>query len=248
VEISDCVFLDNAGSGILRWNVSLDLAGCSVVGNGGAAEIVDWSSYVQPPLNIDRCIFAFRPAGDVLLEEDYPAALQVSCTDIFGNADGDWTGPLAPFSGVNGNFSADPQFCDRPAGDLTLYDTSPCLPENNDCSVLIGAEGEGCTDPTAVPATSALAARFERNYPNPFNPTTRLVFELNEAGPVSLSVHDAAGRLVAMLLNGEVCSAGRHVIDWQGRDDSGATLASGVYFAQLNCAGMKDRLKMTLIR
>ncbi|RPJ41534.1 MAG: hypothetical protein EHM19_11710 [Candidatus Latescibacterota bacterium] len=59
--------------------------------------------------------------------------------------------------GVNGNFSADPLFCDAPLGDFTLAATSPCLPghhpDGDDCD-LVGALGEGCAGGTAVEQTS----------------------------------------------------------------------------------------------
>jgi hypothetical protein len=69
------------------------------------------------------------------------------CTNVFGNEFGDWVDCLAGFDGVNGNFSADPFFCDPDNGDFTLSAQSPCLPGNHpdgvDCG-LIGAFGQGC--------------------------------------------------------------------------------------------------------
>ena len=75
------------------------------------------------------------------------------CCDIFGNSDGDWGGCIADQEGVNGNISADPEFCHPLSGDFTLCSSSPCLPGNHpdgdDCG-LIGAFGEGCSGPSAV--------------------------------------------------------------------------------------------------
>ena len=63
----------------------------------------------------------------------------LTCCDIYGNAGGD---ELCGVDG-GGNFSADPLFCGEASGDLRLHPESPCLPDNNTCGVLIGAEGAG---------------------------------------------------------------------------------------------------------
>lgn len=69
-------------------------------------------------------------------------------------------------------------------------------------------------------------------YPNPFNPSTTLHFRLPRDGAVTVSVHDAAGRLVRTLLQGDL-GAGPHELVFDGRDDGGRALASGVYFARI---------------
>jgi len=79
-------------------------------------------------------------------------------------------------------------------------------------------------------------------YPNPFNPTTTLAFDLPRDGPVRLDVHDLAGRRVARLLDG-IRAAGAHRIDWQP-----AGLASGVYVARLQAAGVVALRRLVLVR
>jgi len=86
------------------------------------------------------------------------------------------------------------------------------------------------------PAASARAAvRLLPNHPNPFNPSTRLAFETAGAGPARLEIFDAAGRRVATLLD-EPVAAGYHELDWDGRDDRGRALPSGIYFARVRSA------------
>ena len=72
----------------------------------------------------------------------------LTCCDLFGNVGGDWTGYIADQLGVDGNFSADPLFCDTAGVDLTLEECSPCLPGNHpdgyNCGDVIGAFGAGC--------------------------------------------------------------------------------------------------------
>jgi hypothetical protein len=242
VEVRDCVFLGNAGMGILCYDIALNLEGSSFVQGGGVADLVVWSGPAPKAVSIDRCLFAFNPTGPALLEQNLPAALQVDCTDIFGNAGGDWVGSLAPWLGMNGNFSANPLFCDWAADDITLYDTSPCLPSNNSCAVQIGAEGQGCTDLTAVEPTPGARIRFAA-HPNPFNPATRFSIDLPEAGPVTLTVHDAAGRRVATLLDMEYRSEGVQLIDWRAEG-----LPSGVYMARLMSGATTYSEKLILLR
>ena len=81
--------------------------------------------------------------------------LDVICTDVYGNTEGDWIYELAPFEGLAGNFSLDPLFCDWIGGDFTINASSPCMPANNECGILIGALGEGCTLSAAPPGDSA---------------------------------------------------------------------------------------------
>jgi hypothetical protein len=69
--------------------------------------------------------------------------------------------------------------------------------------------------------------------PNPFNPTTRISFELPEPSPTWLSVVDLTGRRVATLRR-ETLDAGRHEVDWRGTDDDGRRLASGTYLLRLD--------------
>ncbi len=87
---------------------------------------------------------------------------------------------------------------------------------------------------TGVADGEQAAPRFalEQNRPNPFNPATTIAFELPEAGRVELSVYSAAGRRVAVLVDGDAI-AGRHMATWNGTDETGRPVASGVYFFRL---------------
>jgi hypothetical protein len=80
------------------------------------------------------------------------------------------------------------------------------------------------------------------NYPNPFNPVTEIVYDLPEAGTVSLKVFDLMGREVAVLVNGEK-SAGQHTISFDARD-----LPSGMYFCRMTANEFTASHKMMLIR
>jgi len=242
-ELVDCWFFDNAANALIRnLDGQLTLTGCSFVygnGPGGVDLAVEWP---EASTLIERCIFAHRSEGGVFAIEAGASIPQLTNCDIYANIGGNWVGPIADQYGVGCNMSADPQFCDWPSGNLTLFNTSPCLPANNSCGVLIGAEGQGCTDPTAVEAAPGGGLRLSAA-PNPFNPKTRLSFSLPEAARVSLAVFDASGRRVATLLDGAPRPAGEQAVDWDARG-----LASGVYLARLGAGSLRQETKLTLLR
>ena len=68
----------------------------------------------------------------------------MSCCDVWGNADGDWTDCIAAYSGMIDNFSLDTLLCDPAGDDFHLQAGSPCVPGANPICGLIGAWGEGC--------------------------------------------------------------------------------------------------------
>ena len=95
----------------------------------------------------------------------------------------------------------------------------------------------------AVPGRFALYP----NYPNPFNPETRIVFEIPERGPVRLSIIDALGRVVTRLIDGEL-DRGRHEVFWRGITAAGQPAPSGVYFVHLRVPGRRAVQKILLVR
>ena len=76
------------------------------------------------------------------------------CSDLFGNAHGDWVGCVSGEGTLNGNFSDDPFFCDPDSGDFTLDAASPCL--NAPGCGLVGAYGQGCNNNTSVAGSGAI--------------------------------------------------------------------------------------------
>jgi flagellar hook assembly protein FlgD len=70
------------------------------------------------------------------------------------------------------------------------------------------------------------------NYPNPFNPSTTIRFDVPQSGLVNLTIYDLNGRRIATLVD-ENMAAGSHQVSWNGRDASGISVASGVYIYRL---------------
>ncbi|MBD3348094.1 MAG: T9SS type A sorting domain-containing protein [Candidatus Eisenbacteria bacterium] len=102
----------------------------------------------------------------------------------------------------------------------------------------------GTDVPDGEPATRMVLAAPS---PNPGSGETELSFVLPERGRARLSIFDAAGRLVASVFDAEA-GAGRTAVTWDGRDESGDRVASGVYFAQLLSGGEARKRKMVLLR
>jgi hypothetical protein len=84
-------------------------------------------------------------------------------------------------------------------------------------------------------------------HPNPFNPTTRVTFDVMKKGRVELAVYDVSGRLVAVLVDGDL-EPGRYEASWNGRSLEGGPVASGVYFCRLEANAAVSTRKMVLLR
>jgi predicted outer membrane repeat protein len=198
-------------------------------------------------IDLDTSIIAFSTDGEGIAQWGFTPQ-SISCTDIYGNADGDWVGPFAPLQGVNGNFSLDPLFCDAAGGDFTLAGDSPCLPPNNTCGVLIGAHDQGCPPTTGVPEATAAVVAVHPATPNPFGDRTALSYEVASPGVVAARVFDVSGKLVRTLVDSEHQAAGLKTLVWNGRDDRGCPVASGVYFFRVEIAGESMSRRAVLLR
>jgi hypothetical protein len=84
------------------------------------------------------------------------------------------------------------------------------------------------------------------NYPNPFNPETTISYELKDAGNVRLDVYNAKGQLVRSLVNTNQ-AAGRYKVVFNGRDDMGNPLASGLYLYRFSAGTFSSTRKMMLM-
>ncbi len=176
--------------------------------------------------------------------------VDITCSDIWNNAGGDYVGCIAgqDTDPLRDNLNADPYYCDVAQGNYTLDAASPALDIHNACGSTMGAFGTGCTIVAADPLPSAARFALVGAVPNPFNPRTILRFGLETPGRVDLTVYNAAGRVVRHLLRREELRAGSHDALWNGKDDLGQDVSSGVYFARLVSEGRSAMVKMALVR
>ncbi len=95
----------------------------------------------------------------------------------------------------------------------------------------------------AVPSVFAL----HQNSPNPFNPTTSIKYDMPKAGDVQIAVFNVLGQRVTDLVNGYQ-EAGSHEVVWNGKDDAGSSVASGIYFYRIKTSEYSDTKKMVLLK
>jgi hypothetical protein len=108
--------------------------------------------------------------------------------------------------------------------------TAPPCPECVDkVSSMMSLNGKSIID------NSQTESIFEgiNNYPNPFNPSTNITFNLKESSFVAVKIYDLSGRLVQTLASGQM-SAGKQQLLWDTQATNGSSLASGVYLVQLS--------------
>lgn len=100
---------------------------------------------------------------------------------------------------------------------------------------------------TGIERTPAASLSLAPNTPNPFGTSTTIPFRLERADDASIAVYDARGTRVRDLESG-FFPAGEHAVEWDGKDDGGRAVASGVYFCRLRSGGREANRKLVLVR
>jgi hypothetical protein len=183
-----------------------------------------------------------------------------------GGSGGGWN----PAFGTDGgnNLDADPMFKDAVAGNLRVWSSSPVIDAGEDnfaWEVLPDPDGnpraygdhmdigayEYQGPPTAIDGsygrTPVAPAILRAPFPNPFNPSVTITFDLRTPQFVRLSIFDVEGRLVKTLLNGSE-TTGSHKVRWKGTDNNGNGVASGVYFVQLSAGEWRGHKKIVFLK
>jgi hypothetical protein len=105
-------------------------------------------------------------------------------------------------------------------------------------------EGTGGFEGPATPVADALG----QNFPNPFNPSTTIAFDLAKPASVRIGIYDVSGRLVRTLIDGSM-AAGSHEVGWNGMNNAGTGVPSGLYFYRMTTSeGFTATRKMILLR
>ena len=90
---------------------------------------------------------------------------------------------------------------------------------------------------------------LHQNFPNPFNPDTTIKYDLAESADVTLQIYNVLGQVVRTLVASEAQNAGRYQIRWNGMDDRGVSVSSGIYFYQISADGkFSDVRKLMLLK
>jgi len=116
-------------------------------------------------------------------------------------------------------------------------------PDLAELTIPISVTGKMANNDVINPVMTALKG----NYPNPFNPETSIRFSLKDAGRVKIAVYNLKGQMVRKLIDRELDS-GFHSVVWDGRDESGKNVASGIYFYRMESDSYTANRKMMLMK
>ena len=249
-NIRDCVFFGNMGSRGAAIQVSGPDGGvggtvvnCTFHGNQSNQHGSGIYLKKASP-TIENSILAFGLLSEAVYCDDTLSAPVLICSDVFGNAGGDWVGCLEGQDSQNGNLSLDPLFCDAEFGDLTLDAVSPCL--NAPGCGQIGAFGQGCDVVTVVASDETYPAGVFRLsvWPNPTRGSVHFQVAPSKASLQTLRIYDIRGRVVRVFE--AVRSNG--LIGWDGADSRGRPVGPGIYFARLDNGAESETKRFALIR
>ncbi|HOD65111.1 MAG TPA: right-handed parallel beta-helix repeat-containing protein [candidate division Zixibacteria bacterium] len=189
-----CLFDSNAtlggnrrfGTGVCADSGSAaTLAGCTFTRNEGGGNSGFSAVWCGPDATvaISRGLAVFNRDCPPVGRADSTGTVTLSCSDLYGNSGGDWTGDIAPQFGLDGNFSLNPHLCDTANPAVGLFDISPCAPPHSPCGEVIGAFGVGCLDarpmilsPAAVLAMEDQPFGYEPEFADPDGPDTVISF------------------------------------------------------------------------
>ena len=175
LSLIECIFIENVaargGAIATGGNCQLFLTNCTFVKNSasidGSAIRVKENSDI---CNISNCILAYNNQGKAVSCE-YPDNVTITCSNVYSNAGGDWVSCIAGKEFLYGNLSRDPKFCDTALQDYSLKECSPCAPQNNSCSTLIGAIPVLCGFDQEIDSDSDGVQDCLDNCPFVFNPS-----------------------------------------------------------------------------
>ena len=100
---------------------------------------------------------------------------------------------------------------------------------------------------TDDPSVNPLQNSISKIYPNPFNPETNIEFTMGQTANVKISIYNTKGQKVRTLIN-ETRSVGTHTIHWDGKNDKGTGVSSGIYFVNLNSKNFTNNRKIILMK
>ena len=208
-------------------------------------------------LSLNNCIIRNNYPHDIYLGGDGSSdTLFVEYSNLQGtSADIQSSGGNGIIYWGEGNIDADPLFCDYASnvypnlkGDYHLMPSSPCVGTGEN-GVNMGAFGVGCEIDRLETLSEFVPDNYflHENYPNPFNPTTTLRFDLPEVSDITLTIYNMLGQKVRTF-DYQNTSAGYHSVTWDATNDYGDPVGAGVYLYQLRANEFVKTKKMVLLK
>jgi subtilisin family serine protease len=127
------------------------------------------------------------------------------------------------------------------AGKVRAVNAMLATPPGADCVTLARITGFDCN------GNKLYTHQIYPAYPNPFNPTTTIVFQMEKQQNVEVAIYDMLGRRMKTLVN-EIRDGGMHTVVWDGTNDQGRTVASGVYFTRFSTGGFVASNRLMLLK
>ncbi|NQV41801.1 MAG: T9SS type A sorting domain-containing protein [Candidatus Marinimicrobia bacterium] len=263
VNISYVTITGNSTSGIAIQNSQANISNVTITGNAGGIGVR--SSNVKLINSIVWNNSDYEVAFNDPTEIPVTSTMVIANSIIEGGLDS-----ITVYDNVvhwaEGNIGADPLFVDPDHGNYSLQPGSPAIDSGTALFVWEGdtiidlssddydgnAPDMGAieyphalsnNDDTPLPESYSL----NQNYPNPFNPTTTISYSLPEQSSVKLTVFDIRGQEVANLQQVER-SPGNYEVQWNGIDQSGNPVSTGVYFARLQAGEYSQTIKMLYLK
>jgi beta-glucanase (GH16 family) len=221
--------------GQYRPGEGVDLEPCSDAGGGYNAGWLNVGEWIEYTIHVPV-------AGDYTL--DARVASQSAGGALHFTFNGvDKTGEMTvPVTGGWQNWTTITTMVSLTAGTQTLRVVVDSNGFNFNYLDLLGDFATGVPDPGTT-----VGHALHPCYPNPFRAATTIRYELTRAEAVHLAIYDVSGRLVKALIRGEQVPAGPQQAAWDGRDENGRAVPTGVYFYRLEAGAFSDTRRVTLI-
>ncbi len=191
--------------------------------------------------------YIYQPFEDLTLEINCPA-VDLDLTAYFADDDADQLSYSIDYNTQDINLQLD--------GDALWINCQQDWSGQTEVTVIASDGVDSCSDTFLITVESTptndddippSATNLLSNYPNPFNPTTTIIYSLNQDGPVEITIYDLRGRMVRKLVE-SMQPAGVHEVIWDGKDLSGKEASSGVYFYRMTSAGHSFVRKMIMMK
>jgi len=274
LEIINTLFYDNGGYG---GNGGIAVTGCDLkIINSVIVESnpdIGWSDQAitcsGSNLILFNSIMWDNAYGNISIGNGSNVAIANSCLQ---SGEASISGDLASLAWLEGNIASSPDFVNLADGDLALSNQSLCIgagstglelsgeyyqapaydiinnprPNPVGSNPDIGAFESELAEPILASEPELFIVSRLNNYPNPFNPSTSIEFSLAEESKVTVAIYNIKGQLIKTVINNEYLEGTCSAI-WNGDDEAGNTVSSGVYYYKLTIDGKRGAIRKCLL-